>query len=280
MSHSSALPSDAVTAVASRRVARRMVWTFLTLTAAFSSIFHAFIASAGSLNARGGLYLVALMWSPGIAALLARLAFQRNVRGEGWRWGDTRWQLLAYFLPLAYATVAYGAVWTVGLGGVGSFPLNVPLFVVAGTVQTCLTALGEELGWRGLLVPELAKLTDFTRTSLVSGAIWALWHVPLILLADYNSGTPKAYAVFCFVVMVVGISLPLAWLRLRSGSVWTAVLMHGSHNLWIQGFFDSVTIDTGQTRWFTTEFGALLAIVSVVLAFVFWRLRDRVHSAR
>lgn len=264
---------------ADQQAARRTVWTYLVLTVAFSSIFWGLIISAGTLGVRGGLYVYLLMWSPGVAALVTRLFYQRNVRGEGWGWGGTRWQLFGYFLPIAYATVAYGTVWLAGLGGIGTFKNSLPMFIIAGSIQSCLSALGEELGWRGLLVPELAKLTTYTRTSLISGSIWALWHAPLILFADYNSGTPKAFALLCFFVMVVGISFAFAWLRLRSGSVWTAMLLHGSHNLWIQSFFDRVTVNTGRTAWFTTEFGAALAIVSVVVAYLFWRQRNSLSSA-
>ena len=261
-----------------RQAARRKVWTYLALTLALSSIFYVVIISSGSLKAGGGLYVLGLMWSPGIAALVTRLVHQRNLRGEGWGWGETRWQALSYFLPLAYAGAAYGLVWLLRLGGIGKFERNLLFFVTVGTAQSCLSALGEELGWRGLLVPELARLTDFTRTAAISGAIWTLWHTPLILFADYNSGTPKAYALLCFAVMVMGISFAFAWLRLRSGSVWTGMLLHASHNLWIQGFFDRVTVDTGQTRWFTTEFGAALAIAAVVLGYIFWRGRNRLPS--
>ncbi len=79
-------------------------------------------------------------------------------------------------------------------------------------------------------------------------------------------------------MLVLGISFPFAWLRLRSGSVWTGMFLHASHNLWIQGFFDRVTIDTGRTRWFTTEFGAALAVVAMVVAYIFWRLRNRLPA--
>ena len=107
------------------------------------------------------------------------------------------------------------------------------------------SALGEELGWRGFLVPKLAEGWSFTTTALVSGAIWAVWHMPLIIFAGYNGGTTVLYSIVCFVVMVLGISVPLAWIRLRSGSVWPAALFHASHNLYIQGYFDRVTVDTG-----------------------------------
>jgi len=57
--------------------------------------------------------------------------------------------------------------------------------------------------------------------------------------------------------------------------VWTGIRLHASHNLWIQGFFDVVTVDSGLTRWFTTEFGAALAVTGAVTGYLFRRLRDR-----
>ena len=97
------------------------------------------------------------MWSPGIAALVTRLIYQKDLRGEGWGWGGTRWQVLSYFLPLGYAAVAYSAVWAAGLGGIGTFESSLLTFVVMGTIQSCFSALGEELGWRGFLVPRAGE---------------------------------------------------------------------------------------------------------------------------
>ena len=57
-----------------------------------------------------------------------------------------------------------------------------------GVVENLVFQGGEEIGWRGLLVPELAKMTSFTKTALISGIVWAAWHMPAIFLADYNSG--------------------------------------------------------------------------------------------
>jgi hypothetical protein len=71
--------------------------------------------------------------------------------------------------------------------------------------------------------------------------------------------------------MVVGISFPLAWLRLRSGSFWPAALLHASHNLFIQGFFDTVTVDTGVTKYLLSEFGAVLALAAAITGYIFWR---------
>ena len=259
-----------------RAEARAQLATFLTLTFLSSAVWWGLIVREGSLGANGGMYVLALMWSPGVSALITRLIFQQNVRGLGWSPGAPKWLALAYVLPLAYAGVAYGLVWATGLGGVdlGKFTTPVATFITLGTLQSLLSATGEEIGWRGFLVPTLARRMSFGRAAVVSGAIWALWHWPLIIFADYNAGAPTWYSLLWFTVMVVALGVPFAWLRLRSGSLWPAAVLHATHNLFVQAFFDRVTVDTGRTRWLTTEFGAVLALAVVVTALVFWRFRS------
>jgi membrane protease YdiL (CAAX protease family) len=254
--------------------------TFHDLTFALSCIYYVFFARAKTLSAGGGLYVGMLMWCTGVSALITRLIFQRNVRGEGWAWAPTRYELAGYALPIAYAACAYAAVWIFDFGGVdlGRFKTNAFRFVTLGLALNLAFALGEELGWRGFLVPKLAERLSFAGTAAVSGIIWASWHMPLIIFADYNGGTPTMYSIACFAVMVVGISFPIAWLRLRSGSVWPAALLHASHNLFIQGFFDVVTVDTGPTKYLLSEFGAVLALAAAITGWMFWRL-DRTHPA-
>lgn len=151
--------------------------------------------------------------------------------------------------------------------------------LIAGVLglQGGLFALGEEIGWRGFLVPHLAPL-GFTRTALISGGVWALWHYPMLLFADYNAGTPAWYGLSCFTVMTVGISFAYTWLRLRSGSLWTGVLLHTSHNLFIQGVFGPLTADTGPTEYVAGEFGAALAVVGLLVGYLFWRRRGEVAT--
>jgi hypothetical protein len=68
------------------------------------------------------------------------------------------------------------------------------------------------------------------------------------------------------------------WMRLKSGSVWTAMFLHGSWNLYVQGLFDPLTTDTGITRFVVGEFGFALSIASLVTAFVVWKLRHRLPT--
>ncbi|HYU35675.1 MAG TPA: hypothetical protein VEW48_26260 [Thermoanaerobaculia bacterium] len=155
--------------------ARRRIIMFLILTYALSSTFYVLIVSTGKLKA---LPVLGLMWCPGVAALITRLATQRNLRGTGWGWGETRWQILGYLLPAGLGLVVYGLVWSTGIGGLnpgrliksaGGFSQSVPVilavFATVGLLQGMVFALGEEIGWRGLLVPELAGITSFTNTA-------------------------------------------------------------------------------------------------------------------
>jgi CAAX protease family protein len=63
--------------------------------------------------------------------------------------------------------------------------------------------------------------------------------------------------------MVLGISFLFTWMRLRSESVWTGVLLHVSHNLFVRAFFDAQTRHARVIELWTTEFGAGLAIAAI-----------------
>ena len=78
--------------------------------------------------------------------------------------------------------------------------------------------------------------------------------------------------------MLIAISFVFAWIRLKSGSLWTAALLHASHNLYIQDIFTPLTRNTGKTAWFIDEFGAVLPAVALAFAIYFWRRRNELES--
>jgi len=274
------------------------IGTYLFFTLVFSAVFWGLIIHTGHLASGGGLFVLALMWCPGLAGLLTRYLYQGNLDGHGWRWGRARYPLASYLIPIAYATPVYLVAWFSGLASFNTaflarasasfgwphLPVSVQLLLYVvllgtfGMVGESAHALGEELGWRGFLVPELAKVTSYRNVSLISGICWACWHYPLLLFADYNAGTPAWYGLACFTVMVVGTSFVFAWMRLRSGSVWTGMLLHASHNLFIQSIFDRLTGNTGRTPWITGEFGIGLAIMAIVVAVICLRHQQAVTA--
>jgi len=260
----------------SKSDATNRVVTYVVLTFVFSSIFYYLIYQSGGLETSvGGAYVFPLMWIPGVAGMITTFIYQRNLRGMGWGFGKPKYYLIAFLLPILYASIAYGVVWLVGLGGLNFIKSGVGGLLsslTVGVLTALVTAVGEEIGWRGLLVPQLARVNTFARTGLISGIIWGIWHVPLIIGGGYTSGAPAWFAISGFMVLIIGMSFAFAWVRLASGSIWPAALMHSVHNSFIQSFLDKVTVDTGPTEYLTTEFGAALAVMGIIVAVIFWRI--------
>ena len=284
-----------MTSTDAQSLSRRKIAVFLLVTAVLTTPIYLRAIPTHTLDV---LTALMLMWAPGVSALLTQLIFQRNVRGLGWGWGKTRYQLGSFGLPILLGLVVYGIVWLVGAGGFydqtfiaeqmdylgktfglsTESPFVIILAVVAmdlvlGIISAFLFELGEEIGWRGLLVPELAKLTTFSKTAFISGAIWAVWHFPAFLFLDYHSNAPLWYAVLWGSAGIMAASFAMTWFRLKSGSLWTAVLFHGMHNMFIQEFFDPITADTGMTEYVIGEFGFAVPLAYAIVGYLFWRKR-------
>ena len=234
-----------------------------------------------------------LMLSVGFAAILTCLITRTNLRGLGWHWGSWKFHGLSYFLPLGYATVAYGLIWATGVGGwydsafvleqkesynLGTWSNAAVIafqFLMTATVSFVLllpSVLGEELGWRGLLVPQLSELMPFTGVALVSGLLWAVWHWPLMFMGVYGNGTtPLIYQLLCFTLCIMSMSVIMTYIRLKTDSLWPAVIFHMSHNIFLQKFFGPMTSEQANSAWFLDEFGAVLPAIILVLAVIYWR---------
>ncbi len=273
----------------------RRVGTYLLLTWTLSSIFYALILHTGKLGSGRGLYVTGLMWCPGISALLTCLIQKIDIRSLGWRWNSTRAQIWSYLIPLFYSLASYLIIWIAGWGmfydrdvaktlqesfGFTGLPMVLSLFIsvlfiaIYGLPGSMAHALGEEIGWRGFLTPTLYPHFGFTKTSIITGLIWSIWHYPILIFGDYNSGTPAWYGLSCFTVMVIAMTFIYTWYRIKSGSLWTGVILHASHNLIIQAILTPLTKDTGNTKYFVDEFGIVLPLVAVVVAIYFWTRRN------
>jgi membrane protease YdiL (CAAX protease family) len=96
-----------------------------------------------------------------------------------------------------------------------------------------IPAFGEELGWRGMLFPTLAERMSPRGAALVSGVIWGLWHAPIIAMGhNFGMGYPcfPIVGILSMVLTCTAFGCLLAYLRLRSRSVWPCALAHGAFN--------------------------------------------------
>ena len=234
-----------------------------------------------------------LMLTVALAAVGACLICGRPLASLGWHWGDWRSQYLSFLLPLGYAAIAYLALWLLGGGGwynqafVDELRTSYMLeswsdgsvialrLLLTATVSFALllpSVLGEEIGWRGLLVPALSESLSFTQVCLLSGLLWSIWHWPLMFLGYYgNSETPLAYQLALFTVCIVAMSFMMTYFRYKTGSLWPAVIFHMSHNVFLQKFFSPITEENARSAWVMEEFGIAVPLVAACFAIGFWR---------
>jgi membrane protease YdiL (CAAX protease family) len=261
------------TALSSNRQAVIFVFTTVALTA----LFQYPIFAAQPLGNRGSMFVFAMMWCPGAAALITSWIARRPLCAIGWRIPAARYLLLGILIPAGYTAATYLLAWHYGAGTFNSQYVFTWNDLAAGWLFGCLFALGEEIGWRGFLTPVLARSSSFPKVAVIVGVIWSVWHFPPILRGDYGSGEPLPFMLLCFTVMLLGMNIAITWLRLSSGSIWPAVLMHGTHNVIIQSVWTPLTTQTALTSRVTGEFGiglALTALTTGLMFMVIHRLRN------
>ncbi len=100
--------------------------------------------------------------------------------------------------------------------------------IISFLIATFTGALGEELGWRGFLLPQLQARFSALIASLIVGVIWAFWHAPLWLLPGQGWDTIPYWA---FAMYILGASVLMTWINNNSGgSLVLASLFHFSVN--------------------------------------------------
>jgi len=243
----------------------------------------------------GQFITVATMFTPLVAVLLMLLVVTRDgYTRAGWqalrlhRLGLRRWGL-AVFGPLLVLSCTYVSVWstgigrphwaalgeTIAMGGVVSLLLNL-------IIDTILS-LGEEIGWRGYLLPHLLPLGR-TRALLLSGFVHGLWHLPIMLLTPFyhQSGDRLLVAVLFLLSTTCG-GVFFGYLRLTSGSVWPAVLAHGAFNA-IWGLFTAITVATSSPvllEYLAGESGVITLIgIALMAGWLLYRWQEQPHAVQ
>lgn len=243
-------------------VRERKVLTFLALAFGISWTSALLFAVSGvDLGSIQGTVLVVAtyMWAPAIAAILTHRRYGESIRaGCGLRKGRLGWSVVAWLTPVGLLglTVAVGALfpgieittdYAAFLRGLGlpeaqiaesiavleEIPLPTPVFfvvqgLIAGLTINAVAALGEEMGWRGLLLRELSPL-GFWRVSLLTGVVWGLWHAPLVL-QGHNFPDAPYLGIVVMTGWAVAATPVFTYLTVRAESVLAATLLHGSFN--------------------------------------------------
>jgi len=144
-------------------------------------------------------------------------------------------------LPLIFVIIGI-ALYGQFIGEIGGFDkmayLSIPTILLTGLYAG---PLGEELGWRGFLLPEFQKKFSNLKSAIIIGIIWFVWHIPLwwAPFGTLVSGEPiSIIPVFTYFTMLICLSIIITWLVINSrGSVLIAILFHLSINAGIALLF-------------------------------------------
>lgn len=142
--------------------------------------------------------------------------------------------------------------------------------IVAGFTLNALFAFGEEYGWRGWLMNELEPL-GAVRANILTGALWGLWHTPIILLG-FNYGSRRFVGPLFMVVLCIPFSFLLWRMRQYTGTVLGACVGHGAFNGFAGAF---VLLLAGRVSIWGAPAGLLGAASMAIVAGVFWAATAR-----
>jgi membrane protease YdiL (CAAX protease family) len=216
------------------------------------------------------------MWSPALGRLVAVATVDRGFSSplSLRRWGTTGAQVVLW--PLVVPLMVYGAAYAVGYGaglarwspGGGKWTTGSQIaanvivnLVILGVVGT-LTAIGEEIGWRGYLQPRL----DAAGVQWSVAVVWLCqlaYHAPLIAGAGYANAGSLPFSLVLFAA--ADLPLTFLWAResYRARSLWPAVLFHSFHNTISQWLFPNFFAGGANERWLGE--GGLLPVAGYVL---------------
>jgi membrane protease YdiL (CAAX protease family) len=154
-------------------------------------------------------------------------------------WGDTlilgfsSWSsatVTLLLLPLIFLPVHLSMRLSFNKITFGQAIREFPRYVVGILLlRVLLPVLGEELAWRGFLLPRLAQAN--IHLALVGTlVVWWLFHVPVVFLSPQLREAPR-WALMASFLGIAGPSFFACWLLLATGSLWPAVIFHLTWNM-------------------------------------------------
>jgi len=237
-----------------------MAWTIQIIV---SYLFLNIDKMKGRLVFQGGLMIC--MFTPLISALLAKADF----KSMGWKptfKGNIQWIFFSILVPNAFLLLGSALFFIVfpdcfSLDGsyiMKSFEgivdaeeihkalhkagMDIKVTILITFLQ-CVTevpfinmffAIGEEVGWRGFLYPELKKNFSRVNAWLIGGSVWAAFHFPSMVIAGYEYGLEYIGApmlgLMTFTIFCIAIGIIHEIIYDKTKSIWYPSLFHGAIN--------------------------------------------------
>lgn len=188
----------------------------------------------------------------GMIRLLSRLKIRR---------GDVAWIGLLPAVSLGVAAVASIATGTPRAAVVSAVRDGWDLLLAHYVLGLLVVGIGEELGWRGWLLPTLLTRHRRFNATLLVATVWCVWHLPKLL-----SGGDVAVAL---AVLSYALSFLFTALWSHTGvSVLLVALAHASANAPIVFFGATLGYERALSAWLGA--GVVYAAAAVVVIAARW----------
>ncbi|WP_271714331.1 CPBP family intramembrane glutamic endopeptidase [Anaeromicropila herbilytica] len=246
---------------------KKSIIIFLIATFILSSVCYYIYIKGG--EAASGITAL-LMWCPGVVAIIIRNIYYKKEKVLGFNRCNIRYIILGIFIPMIYLGGSYGIYWLLTPKAFTSniYSNSIGLMICA-VFSSVLTAMGEEIGWRGFLLPKMDLIMSRKKAIILCGLIWAVWHYPLMITGLYQSGTPLWYQLPLFTIEIILVTSVMAYLRFQSESVWPAIILHASHN-YIDQLLCGPLTNSKSSPYFAGETGFVTVFFILIIIIVIY----------
>ena len=265
---------------------------------------NSFLDENGSLSGTGNLICTLGMLCPAIGVIITRYITKEGhaLTGEGsmmlgidLKNGKHVFYILAILLPWIYMELGYALTAAVSPEAFDkTFFKNItanvrdaymyPLMAIVSGVFFSIGGLGEEIGWRGYMMPKLINIFGMGKAVIIGGIIWGIWHWPLTYVGhnfgtDYKGYPWAGFAGMIFLCVFMGILL--TFVTVKTGSVWPAAILHAVNNAQpsiIQFFInhEKIRAPFGETVLSFLLRELPIAVIAVIIFILFMRKKKTV----
>jgi uncharacterized protein len=115
--------------------------------------------------------------------------------------------------------------------------------------------IGEELGWRGILLPLLQRKYNSVASSIILGIIWSVWHLPAFFISTTNQ---SGHSILIFFLVLISFNMLITQIfNMAKGSILITIMLHWFLNL---SLYLNITGSSNISSIFTIAIFCLAAI--------------------
>lgn len=183
-------------------------------------------------------------WAPGFIAIFivyllqGKANLKKLINKMAFKKAYFKWYVLAFIIPLIVCVISFLIISLMFHQGVKFPTLNhslgdylLLLFLII------LGSIGEEIGWRGFMLPMLLRKHSYLVSSVLIGIFWGAWHLHIQTVSIF----------LIYMLLTIEMSIIFNWFYEKTnGNIVSAIITHSSINLCTLLLFEDIVINISQ----------------------------------